>query len=61
MSTFTLTIKDDTWELELNLAECTDQVAPGIPCCGREKVMKFLERQRERERDSGGVEAVVGQ
>ena len=24
-----------------------------------EKVMKFLERQRERERDSGGVEAVV--
>ena len=25
-----------------------------------EEVMKFLERQRERERDSGGVEAVVG-
>ena len=25
-----------------------------------EKVMKFLERQRERERDLGGVEAVVG-
>ena len=24
-----------------------------------EKVMKFLARQRERERDSGGVEAVV--
>ena len=24
-----------------------------------EKVMKFLERQGERERDSGGVEAVV--
>ena len=25
-----------------------------------EKVMKFLERQRERERDLGGVEKVVG-
>lgn len=24
-------LRDDTWDLELNLAECTDQVAPGVP------------------------------
>ena len=72
-STTTTSDGDGTYECELTSScmhmdsPCTARHRKESPTSSsrnflsaHEKVMKFLERQRERERDLGGVEKVVG-